>query len=80
MKTQKFEKRLSLNKSTVSNLSTVDMNRLNGGVVATGGCSDGTICSIAGYCSQWNCTRTQCTADPCGIYTYTCQLDDLEAL
>jgi len=73
MKTQKFEKRLSLNKSTVSNLSTGDMNRLNGGVDITGGCSDGSICSKLGACSDWNCTRTQCTADPCGIATYTCQ-------
>lgn len=73
MKKKKFPRKLSLNKTTISTLTSVEMAQHNAGDAATGGCTDGTLCSMAGACTEWNCTRTQCTADPCGIKTYTCQ-------
>ncbi len=73
MKKKKFPRKLSLNKTTISTLTSIEMGQHNAGAAATGGCTDGTLCSMAGVCTDWNCTRTQCTADPCGIETYTCQ-------
>jgi len=56
MKKKKFNKKLSLNKETISNL-----NDVKGGWF-TGGCTDGCGGSVM-YCSQWNCTKQDCTAD-----------------
>jgi hypothetical protein len=78
MKKKKFSRKLSLNKTTISNLNSKEMNRVNAGEAGfTAGCTDGTVCSDLGACSEWNCTDADCTADPCAVRTYTCNPVDL---
>lgn len=79
MKKKKFNKKLSLNKETISNL---DSSKIKGGQIGfTGGCTDGCGGSVL-YCSQWNCTNQDCTADCNTIEVcnsmHTCQHDSQE--
>ena len=75
MKTKKFNKRLSLNKKTVANLSNYELNYVLGGVLTNEtifhACdTEGIACRPTTQCTG-GCPTDWCSDIP--LYTYTCQ-------
>lgn len=61
MKTKKFETKLTLNKKTISNLDSQQMNDLKGGIGE--GATDDPLCSTFNkYCTQISCPMGACDA------------------
>ena len=66
MKTKKINKKLELNKKTVSNLNDTEMNHVKGALFWT----DPRACDTDFTCSDF--TWNQCPTEFCSVYKHTC--------
>ncbi len=77
MKTKKISNKLRLNKKTIANLNSRDMNRLKGGDETTKftcytecctdyiSCGEETCRTCVSLCGTCLCSQVTCTGDPC---------------
>lgn len=72
MKTKKMNTKLSLNKTTLANLNSIELNNLKGGTFVT-------ILSHCGPCSkEYPCTIDE-TIGTCPVQTQDCPTDEFSA-